>query len=38
MKVAPGFSVLVGAALEGSFAVRSSPGEGTTVEARIPCE
>lgn len=26
------------AALEGSFAVRSSPGEGTTVEARIPCE
>ncbi len=26
------------AALEGSFVVRSSPGEGTTVEARIPCE
>ncbi len=26
------------AALEGSFAVRSSRGEGTTVEARIPCE
>jgi signal transduction histidine kinase len=26
------------AALEGSFAVRSEPGEGTTVEARIPCE
>jgi signal transduction histidine kinase len=26
------------AALEGSFAVRSRPGEGTTVEARIPCE
>jgi signal transduction histidine kinase len=26
------------AALEGSFAVRSKPGEGTIVEARIPCE
>jgi signal transduction histidine kinase len=26
------------AALEGSFAVRSHPGEGTIVEARIPCE
>ncbi|MET0306547.1 MAG: histidine kinase [Solirubrobacterales bacterium] len=26
------------AALEGSFTVRSGPGEGTTVEARIPCE
>lgn len=26
------------AALEGSFAVRSDAGEGTTVEARIPCE
>jgi signal transduction histidine kinase len=26
------------AALEGSFAVRSVPGEGTVVEARIPCE
>ncbi|HEX6781740.1 MAG TPA: sensor histidine kinase [Solirubrobacterales bacterium] len=25
------------AALDGSFAVRSEPGEGTTVEARIPC-
>ncbi len=25
-------------ALEGTFAVRSRPGEGTTVEARIPCE
>ena len=26
------------AALEGSFAVRSGRGEGTIVEARIPCE
>ena len=26
------------AALEGSFEVRSEPGEGTTVAARIPCE
>jgi signal transduction histidine kinase len=26
------------AALEGSFAVSSRAGEGTTVEARIPCE
>ncbi len=26
------------AALEGSFEVRSRPGEGTSVEARIPCE
>jgi signal transduction histidine kinase len=26
------------AALEGSFTVRSDPGEGTVVEARIPCE
>jgi signal transduction histidine kinase len=26
------------AALEGSFVVRSRPGEGTVVEARIPCE
>lgn len=26
------------AALDGSFAVHSEPGEGTTVEARIPCE
>ncbi|HEX5990080.1 MAG TPA: histidine kinase [Solirubrobacterales bacterium] len=25
------------AAIDGSFAVRSEPGEGTTVEARIPC-
>ena len=26
------------AALDGSFDVRSEPGAGTTVEARIPCE